>query len=120
MNPWNLVVWAGYWLGSFLVLEGLATFKTYTLRWFGFAVPWDTFSRFVWDAQTWRYVGTAVTLLVLFVLSTLIGHLVRFRNITEADRILERHDKRLQKQQDKVVHQRQRLAVRRRELRASG
>ena len=73
----NYLVW-GAWLALFCVLEGLAAF------WKG--CPWDTFSRTVWNAQTLRYVGTAVTLGVLFVLSTLLTHLPRYKNLSEGDR----------------------------------
>lgn len=75
MTSW--IVWGG-WLALFCVLEGLAAF------WKG--CPWDTLSRTVWDLQGVRYAGTAVTLAIVFVLSTLLTHLVRFRNVSEGDR----------------------------------
>ena len=76
----NYIVW-GSWLALFCVLEGLAAF------WSG--CPWNTFSRTVWDLQVkW---GTPITLGILFVLSVLIAHLTRFKNLTEGDRE-EPHD----------------------------
>ena len=71
----NYIVW-GAWLALFCVLEGLAAF------WKG--CPWDTFSRTVWDLQV-KY-GTAVTVGVFFVLSILVTHLPRYKNLTEGDR----------------------------------
>jgi hypothetical protein len=69
----SLIVW-GCWLTLFCILEGLAALGV---------VPWDTFSRTVWNLQT-RY-GAPVTLGVLFVLSVLLAHLVRYRNLSEGD-----------------------------------
>ena len=85
----SYLIW-GAWLALFCVLEGLAAF------WSG--CPWNTLSRTVWNLQTVRYVGTAVTLLVLFVLSTLITHLPRFKNLSEGDKEKEPHDSRHENQ----------------------
>lgn len=71
----SYMVW-GAWLILFCVLEGLAAF------WHG--CPWPTFSRTIWDLQT-RY-GAPVTLGVLFVLSVLIAHLPRYKNLSEGDK----------------------------------
>jgi hypothetical protein len=72
----SYIVW-GCWLALFCVIEGLAAF------WDG--CPWATLSRTVWNLQTLKYVGTAITLLLLFVLSTLQEHLLRRRNVEEGD-----------------------------------
>ena len=77
----NALVWGG-WLALFCVLEGLAAFKQHL----PFRVPWDTFSRAFWDAQSVRYLGTVVTLGGLFVLSVLTQHLLQRRNLEEGDR----------------------------------
>ncbi len=83
---WDGVIWGAVWLGQFCIYEGLAAGKTLTARYLGFAVPWDTFSRAVWDAQTVRYIGTVVSLGGLFVLSVLLQHLIRPQNVSEGDR----------------------------------
>lgn len=71
----NLLVWAGLWLGLFCVLEALAVW------WPG--CPWDTFSRFIWDAQTiWK----PLTIGIVFVLGILLAHLPRYKNVAEGDR----------------------------------
>jgi hypothetical protein len=71
----NALVWAGCWLGLFCVLEGLAAF------WPG--CPWDTFSRFIWDAQArWDF----LTVPVVAILAILASHLVRLRGIQEGER----------------------------------
>lgn len=71
----NLLVWGGFWLGSFCVLEGLAVW------WAG--CPWDTFSRTVWDLQTrWEW----VTVPTVAILAILLFHLSRLAGISEGDR----------------------------------
>ena len=84
---WDVGIWGIWWLGiNFLILEGLAAFKHLTQRWFGWQVPWDTFSRSVWDVQTVKIIGTVASLGVIFVLSVLAEHLIRQKNISEGDK----------------------------------
>ena len=94
----NALLWGVCWLGQFCIYESLAAAKTYTQKYLGFAVPWDTFSRAFWDVQTVRYLGTVITLGGLFVLSVLITHLIRFKNLSEGDKEKEPHDSRHENQ----------------------
>lgn len=58
------------------MLEGLAVW------WPG--CPWDTFSRFAWDAQArWDFLSVAVAALF----GILASHLLRLRGIEEGDRL---------------------------------
>ena len=67
-------VWIG-WLVLFCILEGLAAFWP--------NCPWDTFSRFIWNAQArWDF----LTVPVVAILAILASHLIRFRGIEEGDR----------------------------------
>jgi len=71
----NFTVWAVGWLGMFCALEGPAAFWP--------RCPWDTFSRFVWDAQArWDF----LTVAVVAIIGILASHLIRFRGIEEGDR----------------------------------
>lgn len=81
---WNIIVWvAPGWLFYFCVIEAPAAFKAQTERWFGWRVPWDTFSRFIWDAQArWDFLAVAVAALF----GILFSHLLRGRSIEEGDR----------------------------------
>lgn len=88
LTPWNVGIWGALWLGLFTILETLAAFKRYTESAWGWAVPWDTFSRFCWDLQI-RFEW--VTLGVIFLLGVLASHLIRLASVQEGDRRPIRH-----------------------------
>lgn len=80
---WNVIVWLiPGWLFIFCVLEAPAAFKNFTEKHFGWRVPWDTFSRFSWDAQA-RF--EILTVGVVALLAILASHLIRLKGIQEGD-----------------------------------
>lgn len=72
----NSLVWALFWLGSFLTLELLALFFGPTGMTGHHLVPWTTLSEYVWSIEFIKPWGSLMTVGVLLFFSGLTAHFV--------------------------------------------